>query len=855
METTSATTSTSGTDTSGTTWSDINQVVLFGGPFGAGSNVQFADLTERSHPSAWTRWYPSGTDTINWARFDAEASGLQTTVHTVYVIEWGSEWNVQRAYVTGNVGGGGADFTTEYNTATITSVVRDNTWVWGTGYTQMNSIGEGAEGQLVTLGDGVTQNANETQVAVGSEYNLRSRDFDVYVMTHPNLAVDYRFKVDGDTAVFTFPVTVDSASAGSRMGWVTNGQNGTGDAHPRPIFSARYTADTIVTIERARQGQPFPAWVQGIDFSGVTSAVTAPDKVTGLTATPVGSQIDLSWTGGSAITGYQIERRTCAGTWAPLVPDTGSTAVTYSDTMVAAATCYGYRVSAINAIGTGTASTEATVTTPPVGPADTVPPVPDPMTWATVPSPTGSSSIAMTATTASDPNGVEYSFMCTLGGCRDSGWQDSAIYVDTGLQPGTQYTYQVKARDKSANQNETGWSSTASATTESVGTGVKLDHGVVSGVGSSWTDVNLTESYNSMVVVATANYDGSSGPAVVRIQNASGSSFQVSVVAFGGPPPIGLDVHYVVVEAGVYTEAQHGVKMEAVKFLSTVTDENNSWVGESRTYVNTYNNPVVLGQVMSANDPDVSIFWSRGTSRSNPPSASTLWVGKHVGEDPLTTRADETVGYIVVEAGTGTVNGQPFLAAVGGDTVRGMDNGPPFSYSLTGLPTATTAIVTLTGMDGGDGGWAILYGPNPVSSSSLNLAIDEDQLGNTERGHTTEQVAYIVFATSAPPAVPPGADTTPPVVSVPADITAEATGPSGAVVTFVSSANDAVDGSLTPTCAPASGSTFALGTTTVTCSATDTAGNMGTASFSVTVQDTTPPAGVNQAPVITSTPV
>ncbi len=40
---------------------------------------------------------------------------------------------------------------------------------------------------------------------------------------------------------------------------------------------------------------------------------------------------------------------------------------------------------------------------------------------------------------------------------------------------------------------------------------------------------------------------------------------------------------------------------------------------------------------------------------------------------------------------------------------------------------------------------------------------------------------------------------------------------------------------------PASGTTFALGTTTVTCSATDAAGNTGTNTFTVEVQDVTKP--------------
>ena len=84
-------------------------------------------------------------------------------------------------------------------------------------------------------------------------------------------------------------------------------------------------------------------------------------------------------------------------------------------------------------------------------------------------------------------------------------------------------------------------------------------------------------------------------------------------------------------------------------------------------------------------------------------------------------------------------------------------------------------------------------------------------------------------------------DKTPPAINVPADITAEATGPNGAVVTFAASATDAVDGTDPVTCNPASGSTFPLGTTTVNCSSTDSAGNTGHASFKVTVQDTTPP--------------
>lgn len=53
---------------------------------------------------------------------------------------------------------------------------------------------------------------------------------------------------------------------------------------------------------------------------------------------------------------------------------------------------------------------------------------------------------------------------------------------------------------------------------------------------------------------------------------------------------------------------------------------------------------------------------------------------------------------------------------------------------------------------------------------------------------------------------------------------------------------DAEDGVLTPECAPASGLTFPLGETLVSCSATDSNGNITEDDFMVTVVDTTVPA-------------
>ena len=71
---------------------------------------------------------------------------------------------------------------------------------------------------------------------------------------------------------------------------------------------------------------------------------------------------------------------------------------------------------------------------------------------------------------------------------------------------------------------------------------------------------------------------------------------------------------------------------------------------------------------------------------------------------------------------------------------------------------------------------------------------------------------------------------------MPADITVFATGPSGAVVSYAATATDAIDASVIPVCSSASGSTFPIATTTVSCTATDDAGNSTSGSFDVTVE-------------------
>ncbi len=167
-------------------------------------------------------------------------------------------------------------------------------------------------------------------------------------------------------------------------------------------------------------------------------------------------------------------------------------------------------------------------------------------------------------------------------------------------------------------------------------------------------------------------------------------------------------------------------------------------------------------------------------------------------------------------------------------TVTVNDNQGP---TLTGCPTnitlntdtgACSAVATFTpptANDVCDGPRTVTCTPAsgtafPKGTTTVNCSAS-DTLGNTSSCSFTVTVN----------------DNQGPVVACPSPIsvTESSPGSGSATATFSVTANDICDGARTVTCTPPSGSSFSLGTTTVNCSASDTAGNSGSCSFTVTV--------------------
>ncbi len=192
-----------------------------------------------------------------------------------------------------------------------------------------------------------------------------------------------------------------------------------------------------------------------VNQRATTAALTAPAAPTGLTATAPGrTTIDLSWTaptdnGGAAITGYRIESRLRSETsFSTLVTDTRSTATTYAHTGLAPSTQRFYRVSAINSVGPGAASSSATAITA----AATRPSAPRDMNARA----SGRSTIILNWTAPADDGGSPITFY-RVGVSTDQGssWgvladvRGATTYSHTGLSAGTRRDYRVVAANSS----------------------------------------------------------------------------------------------------------------------------------------------------------------------------------------------------------------------------------------------------------------------------------------------------------------------------------------------------------------------------------------------------------------------
>ena len=193
------------------------------------------------------------------------------------------------------------------------------------------------------------------------------------------------------------------------------------------------------------------------------------------------------------------------------------------------------------------------------------------------------------------------------------------------------------------------------------------------------------------------------------------------------------------------------------------------------------------------------------------------------------------------QTGTSSGRGRRFIVSSSCRDVAGNTASDSLSFAIDTTPPAiVAAATTLPNANGWYRGDVVVHFTCTDAGSGIPAgACPADQiLGGEGAGISSFAVTVTDAAgnSSAPSnTVTVRIDRTPPTIAA-ADVTVDATSPAGATVAYTATATDILDANPTLVCAPIAGSVFPIGTTAVTCTATDAAGNTAHAQFAVHVR-------------------
>jgi hypothetical protein len=189
-------------------------------------------------------------------------------------------------------------------------------------------------------------------------------------------------------------------------------------------------------------------------------------------------------------------------------------------------------------------------------------------------------------------------------------------------------------------------------------------------------------------------------------------------------------------------------------------------------------------------------------------------------EAPVAPGSYEVVATITEPGYSGTATGTLVIekaqAVVTVESAVYTYDGAPKGVNVTTDPAGLSVEVTYNGS---------ASAPTQPGSYAVAVAVVDPNYQGTSTG--------TLVINEAPNAAP--------VLSLPSDITVEATSAAGAVVNFNATATDAEEGALGVLLSNQPGTTFPVGATQVTATAQDSKGLTATGTFNVTVRDTTAP--------------
>lgn len=390
-----------------------------------------------------------------------------------------------------------------------------------TGYELQRASGAGSFATIANLGADVTSHVS-TGLTGSTTYRYRIR------ASNSGGSSGYSTEASATTpaappATPTLAATIASATQ-VNLSW-TNVANESGYRLQRdgveiatPAADTSSFQDTAATAGGTHTYR-VQAWnAQGDSNWSTIQATTMPAAPAGLTATAASdTSINLSWGDVAGETGYKIEQSTQSNATFAQVATTAANVTSYSRTGLSPGTTYYFQVRANNSGGDSGYSNEANATTTQSPPA----------------TPTGLTATAVSSSRINlSWNNVtgesQYEVVRVGNGPIATPGADVTTAADTGLNPGTQYSYQVRAG------NAAGWSSysaTVSATTPNVAPGIPTNV-VASVTGStvtiSWTAGSPSTQTSFEVYRETLNKKTGRWGSYTLVSTVSGSTFSTT---------------------------------------------------------------------------------------------------------------------------------------------------------------------------------------------------------------------------------------------------------------------------------------------------------------------------------------
>jgi chitodextrinase len=245
---------------------------------------------------------------------------------------------------------------------------------------------------------------------------------------------------------------LDGKPLGAAVTTPTSGSTYTSTWNTTTATSASHTLAAVATDTSGTT-----ATATNVTVTVKNPDTTPPSAPTSLMATaPTSAEVSLSWnasTDNVGVTEYKIYRAAPGQSLTLLttIPAPTGSPVPYIDAAVSAATHYSYAVAALDAAGNQSTQSSAVVVATPANPDHTPPSVPKNLSGQAI----GQTSITLSWSASSDTGG---SGLAGYHVYRDGmlvASPSSPTYTDTGLTPGTKYTYQVSAYDHAANGSKT----------------------------------------------------------------------------------------------------------------------------------------------------------------------------------------------------------------------------------------------------------------------------------------------------------------------------------------------------------------------------------------------------------------